>query len=90
MELLDVFKKKGVEMSMVKIVWEVQDLDLLVEVTWNILGVIESGRIGCGEKRWDDVLRVFREGNSMKEDVEQFSDDRARMMGWCRIAMVVE
>jgi hypothetical protein len=31
-------KKKDVEMSMAKSVGEVQDMDLLVRVTWNTLG----------------------------------------------------
>jgi hypothetical protein len=43
-------KRKDSGMSMVKSVWEIQDLDLLVRVTWNTVGVIESGRIRCDSK----------------------------------------
>lgn len=35
-----------------------------MEYSW----AMESGRIGCDKKRWDDALRVIREGISMKED----------------------
>jgi SAM-dependent methyltransferase len=78
---------EGVRMVKARSVWEVEDLDVWVSATWSILGRMESGWIESDEERWYEAVKVFGEVIRRQEGVELLGDGRARMTGWCWIAV---
>ncbi|KAN0099209.1 S-adenosyl-L-methionine-dependent methyltransferase [Hyaloscypha variabilis] len=78
---------EGVKMVKARSVWEVEDLDVWLVVMWSMLGRMESGWIESDEDRWDEAVKVFGEVIKRQEGVELLGDGRARMTGWCWIAV---
>jgi len=78
---------KGVRMEKAKSVWEVDDLDEWVVYMWSVLGRMETGWIESDEEKWDEAVKVFGEEIRRQEGVEDLGGGKARMMGWCWIAV---
>lgn len=76
-----------VNMLKVKSVWEVEDLDVWVEYMWSTLGRMESGWLKGDEERWDEAVKVFGEEIRTQEGVELVGNGKAKMTGWCWIAV---
>ncbi|KAE9374924.1 S-adenosyl-L-methionine-dependent methyltransferase [Stipitochalara longipes BDJ] len=76
-----------VRMLKAKSVWEVEDLDVWVRVMWSMLGRMESGWIESDHMRWNEAVKVFGKVIRNQEGVELLGNGRARMTGWCWIAL---
>jgi len=76
-----------VRMEKAKSVWEVDDLDEWVVYMWSVLGRMETGWIESDEEKWDEAVKVFGEEIRRQEGVEDLGGGKARMMGWCWIAV---
>ena len=78
---------ENVKMEKVPAIVEVEDLNAWVLNMWSILGRMEAGWVDSDEKKWDEAVRAFGEEMSKQDGVEEMGNGRARLTGWCWVAI---